>query len=84
MRVFGTVNGCPAMLVVDTGLEWTFVREDMVDPCGVPEATQLLCGVTDEYTTMRRPVAVNMGVGDVMERLAVFIPELEDPCLLEL
>ena len=55
-----------------------------MDVHGVPKATQLLCGVTGECTTMRGPVSVNMGVGDVMEHLSVFIADLEDPCLLGL
>ena len=59
VRVFGTVNGRPARLVVDTCLERTFVRENMVDAVGMPEATQLFCGVT------------GVGLGDVMERLPV-------------
>ena len=78
VRVFGTVNGRPARLVVDTGSERTFVREDIVDAHGVPEATQLLSCVTGECTTMWGPVSVNMGVGDVMECLPVFMADLED------
>ena len=31
---------------------------------------------------MQGPVSVNVGVGDVMERLPAFIADLEDPCLL--
>ena len=57
------MNERPTRLVVDTSSERTFVREEMVDARGVPEATQLLCGVTGECTW---PVSVNMGVGDVM------------------
>ena len=56
MHVFGTAKGHPARLVVDAGSERTFIREDMLDACDVPEATQLLCGVTGECTTMRGPV----------------------------
>ena len=70
--------------MVDTGLERTFVREDMVDAHDLSEATQLLCGVTGECTTMKGPVSINVGVVDVMERLPVFIADLENPCLLGL
>ena len=69
--MFSTVKGCPARLMVDTGTERTIVREDMVDERIVPESTELLCDVTCECISMRRPVSVNMGVGDVMERLPV-------------
>ena len=65
VRVFGTVNGCPTRLVVDTGSKRTFVREGMVDARGVSEAMQLLCGVTGECTTMRGPMSVNVGMGNV-------------------
>ena len=78
VRVFGTVNGRSPRLVVDAGSERTFIREDMLDACDVPEATQLLCGVTGECTTMRGPMSVNVGMGDEMERLPVFIADLED------
>ena len=65
-------------------MERAFVREDMVDARGVPETTQLLCGVTGECTTMRGPVSVNVGVGDGMESLPVFIADLQGPYLLGL
>ena len=55
-----------------------------MDARGVPEATQLLCGVTNKCTTMRGPASVNMGVGDMMECLSVFIAAPEDPYLLGL
>jgi len=82
VRVWGTINGRSSRLVVDTGSERTFVREDLVDARAVPEASQLMCGVTGECVAMRGPVLVNVGVGGVMERMPVFVAALEDPCLL--
>lgn len=32
------VNEHPTQLVVDTGSEWTFIREDLVDVDSMPEA----------------------------------------------
>ena len=82
VRVWGTINGRSFWIVVDTGSERTFVREDLVNARAVPEAEQLLCGVTGECVTMRGPVEMNIGVGGVMERMPVFLAALEDPCLL--
>lgn len=84
MRVSGMVNGRLTRLVVDTGSERTFIREDMVDAPDAPEARQLLCGVTGTCTTMKGPVLVDVSVGGVVERLPAFIAALEDPCLLGL
>lgn len=80
--MWGTINGRSLWLVVDTGSERTLVREDLVNASAVPEADQLLCGVTGECVAMRGPVEVNIGLGNVTERMPVFLAALEDPCLL--
>ena len=82
MRVWGTINGRSFWLVVDTGSERTFVRKDLVNARAVPEAEQLLCGVTGECVAMQGPVEVNISMGGVTERMPVFLAALEDPCLL--
>ncbi|ROT67655.1 hypothetical protein C7M84_014239 [Penaeus vannamei] len=84
MRVAGKINRCPVEMVVDTGSELTFIRKDLIVSCGVPKAGQKLCGVTGDCIPMRGPVWVSLNVGDMIERLPVFVAEMEDPCLLGL
>ncbi|ROT65408.1 hypothetical protein C7M84_016621 [Penaeus vannamei] len=84
MRVAGKINRRPVEMVVDTGSELTFIRKDLIVSCGIPKAGQKLCGVTGDCIPMRGPVWVSLNVGDVIERLPVFVAEMEDPCLLGL
>ncbi|ROT61688.1 hypothetical protein C7M84_020536 [Penaeus vannamei] len=84
MRVAGKINRRPVEMVVDTGSELTYIRKDLIVSCGIPKAGQKLCGVTGDCIPMRGPVWVSLDVGDVIERLPVFVAEMEDPCLLGL
>jgi len=84
MRVAGKINRRPVEMVVDTGSELTFIRKDLIVSCGIPKAGQKLCGVTGDCIPMRGPVWVSLNVGAVIERLPVFVAEMEDPCLLGL
>ncbi|KAK8381646.1 hypothetical protein O3P69_018628 [Scylla paramamosain] len=78
------VNGHPAQLLVDMGSKKTFMREDLVEVCGVPEVAQWLCGITGKCVALQSPVMVNISVGGMMECMTVFIAILEDPYLLEI
>lgn len=71
-------------MVVDTGAEKTFVREDLLPTRGVSSSGQQLCGVTGDCVPMRGPVWVNLTVGVVTEHLPVYVAAMEDSCLLGL
>ena len=84
MQVEGSVDGKPCRLTVDTGAEKTLVRPDMVAARRLPVAPQRLCGVTGHCVQLRGPVEVRIGVGSAVERLPVYVAELDEPCLLGL
>ncbi|KAG0715491.1 hypothetical protein GWK47_011819 [Chionoecetes opilio] len=82
VQVAGTVDGRPCRLVVDTGAERTFAREDVVDSKDPSVAQQQLCGVTGHCVSLKGPVKARIGVGSVEEELPVFVAAMEEPCLL--
>ncbi len=47
-------------------------------------AAQQLCGVTGHCTTLRGPVEASIRVGPVEQELPVYVPDIDDPCLLGL
>ncbi|XP_063845343.1 uncharacterized protein LOC135091534 [Scylla paramamosain] len=84
MQVEGSVDGNPCRLTVDTGAEKTLVWPDMLTATRVPDAPQRLCGVTGHCVQLKGSVDVRIGVGSAVERLPVYIADLDEPCLLGL
>ncbi|KAK8400958.1 hypothetical protein O3P69_002622 [Scylla paramamosain] len=84
MQVEGSVDGNPCRLTVDTGAEKTLVRPDMLAATRVSDAPQRLCGVTRHCVQLKGPVDVRIGVGSAVERLPVYVADLDEPCLLGL
>lgn len=84
IKVAGSINGRRVEMVVDTGAERTFLREGILPDSGVRCGGEQLCGVTGDCVPVKGPVWVNLAVGRVIERLPVFVAEMEDECLLGL
>ena len=84
VQVDGILDGKPCHMVVDTGAERTFVREDVVSMQHLPDARRRLCGVTGHCARLKGPVEAQVGVGSVEDRLPVYVADLEESCLLGL
>ncbi|MPC77953.1 hypothetical protein E2C01_072423 [Portunus trituberculatus] len=84
IEVRGTVDGQPCQIVVDNGAEKTILRSGVIPVEGLPEAPQLLCGVTGHCAPLRGPVKVRLNVGGSEEALTVCVSEMKDPFLLGL
>ncbi len=80
--MLGAVDGRPCRLVVDTGAERTFAREEMVAAQDLPVSGQQLFGVTSHCLTLRGPVTSKIAVDRVEEELPVYVADIEEPCLL--
>ncbi len=65
----GAVDGRPCGLVMDTGSERTFAREEVVAAQELPVSGRQLCGVTGHCVTLRGPVKFKIVVGRVEEEL---------------
>ena len=78
------MNGEPCCLTVDTGAERTLVRPDVLAGVPLPDAPQRLCGVTGHCVQLKGSVKARIGVGSVVERLPVYVADLDEPCLLGL
>ncbi|XP_063845412.1 uncharacterized protein LOC135091900 [Scylla paramamosain] len=50
----------------------------------VPDAPQRLCGVTGHCVQLKGPADVRIGVGSAVERMPVYVADLDEPCLLGL
>ena len=48
----------------------------------MPDAPQQLYGVTGHCVQLKGPVEARIGVGSVVERLPVYVADLDEPCLL--
>ena len=84
MQVEGSVDGKPCRLTVDTGAEKTLVRPDMLATMRLPDAPQRLCGVTGHCVQLKGPVEARIGVGSTVQRLPVYVADLDEHCLLGL
>ncbi|KAK8381385.1 hypothetical protein O3P69_018454 [Scylla paramamosain] len=84
MQVEGSVDGNPCRLTVDTGAGKTLMQPDMQAATRVPDAPQRLCGVTGHCVQLKGPVDVRIGVGSAVERMPVYVADLDEPCLLGL
>ncbi|XP_063599566.1 uncharacterized protein LOC134775886 [Penaeus indicus] len=84
MQVEGSVDGKPGRLTVDTGAEKTLVRPDMLATTRLPDAPQRLCGVTGHCVQLKGPVEACIGVGSTVQRLPVYVADMDEHCLLGL
>ncbi|MPC87815.1 hypothetical protein E2C01_082691 [Portunus trituberculatus] len=82
VQVQGTVDGNLCQLVVDTGVERTFVRANVVRARHIPRAEQQLCGVTGHCVMLRGPVTMEIVIGEVVEQPPVYVADMEELCLL--
>ncbi|KAK8405420.1 hypothetical protein O3P69_001756 [Scylla paramamosain] len=64
--------------------EKTLVRPDMLAATLVPDAPQRLCSVMGHCVQLKGPVDVHIGMGTAVERLPVYVTDLDEPCLLRL
>ncbi|MPC63722.1 hypothetical protein E2C01_057824 [Portunus trituberculatus] len=55
-QVSDAVDGCPCLLVVDTGVAKTFVREEVVAAQHLPVLETQLCGVTGHCMMLCLPM----------------------------
>ncbi len=60
------------------------MRPDMLAATRVPDAPQRLCGMTGHCVQLKGPVDVHIGVGSAVERLPVYVADLDEPCLMGL
>ncbi|XP_047481643.1 DNA damage-inducible protein 1-like [Penaeus chinensis] len=84
MQVEGSVDGKPCRLTVDTGAEKTLVRPNMLATKRLPDAPQRLCGVTGHCVQLKGPVEARIGVGSTVQRLPVYVADMDEHCLLGL
>ncbi|XP_047471470.1 uncharacterized protein LOC125026912 [Penaeus chinensis] len=84
MQEEGSVDGKPCHLTVDTGAEKTLVRPNMLAITRLPDAPQRLCGVTGHCVQLKGPVEARIGVGSTVQRLPVYVADMDEPCLLGL
>ncbi|XP_042856493.1 UBA domain-containing protein Mud1-like [Penaeus japonicus] len=82
--VEGSVDGKPCRLTVDTGAEKTLVRPDMLATTRLSDAPQRLCSVLGHCVQLKGPVEARIGVGSAVQRLPVYVADLDEPCLLGL
>ena len=80
----GTIDGKQCRLTIDTGVERTFVRADIVAANNAPLASQRLCGVTGHCVQLKGPVEVSIGVGSWEIVLLVYVADIGERCLLGL
>lgn len=78
----GRVNGKPCYLLVDSGADRTFARDDCVDAKGLSTAKQQLSAVTGHTAPLKGPVQASIGVGHTEEVLPVLVADIKEPCLL--
>ncbi|MPD02213.1 hypothetical protein E2C01_097780 [Portunus trituberculatus] len=57
VQVDGALDGRPYRMIIDTGAESTFVRENGVSMEPLPDAQTRLCGVTGHCIRLKGPVA---------------------------
>ncbi len=60
------------------------VSPGMLAATRVPDVPQRLCGVTGHCVQLKGPMDVRIGVGSAVERLPVYVADLDEPCLLGL
>lgn len=84
MKVDGSVDVTPCRRTVDTEAERTLAQASVVANQLLPSAQQRLRGVTGHSVSLKEPVEACIGLGNMQERLSVYVANVEEPCLLGL
>ena len=82
VQVKGEINGKKWPVVIDTALSHSLVRPDVLGQSHFHKKASSILGVTKDNGTIHGSVEVSMKITNKVEKISVYILDIEDPFIL--